>query len=112
MLTDKQIKVLKYMKKRTTPPTVRDISLQTMIDKSTCYALMKRLARLGCVESFLQKDKDRPYIVAERYYRFITMEPKEIKTKPKPPAAQKFAKTRITLPNSVYNNPFNLTGKL
>ena len=111
MLTDKQIKVLKYIRKRTTPPTVRDISLQTMIDKSTCYALMKRLARLGCVESFLKKDPDRKYIVAERYYRFITMDVKEIKKQPKPPTAQKFAKTRITMPINTYHNPFNLTGK-
>jgi Fe2+ or Zn2+ uptake regulation protein len=111
MLTDKQIKVLKYIKKRATPPTIREIALQTMIEKNTCYALLKRLSRLGCVESFLKKDPDRKYIVAERYYRFITMEVKETKAKPKPPSAQKFAKTRITMPINTYHNPFNLTGK-
>ena len=74
-LTDKQLKVLKYVKKRITPPTVREIALQTKIDKNTVYAVMTRLTRLGCVESFLKKDPDRPYITAERHYKFRTMEP-------------------------------------
>ena len=82
-LTDKQLKILKYVKKRATPPTVKDIALQTMIDKNTVYAVMTRLSRLGCVESFLKKDPDRPYITAERHYKFITMEPKAKEVKEK-----------------------------
>ena len=31
-LTDKQLKVLKYVKKRVTPPTVREIALQVQLD--------------------------------------------------------------------------------
>jgi len=112
-LTDKQLKVLKYIKKRVTPPTVREISLQTMIEKNTCYALMTRLARLGCVESFLKKDPDRPHITAERHYRFITMEPKtkEVKeSKENIMFCKKFAKTRVTIPKPFYSDPFNITG--
>ena len=113
-LTDKQLKVLKYIKKRVTPPTVRDIALQTMIDKGTVYALMTRLSRLGCVESFLKKDPDRPHITAERHYKFVTMEPevKQTKTKKESPTyCKKFAKTRVTMPEPFYSDPFNLSNK-
>ena len=112
-LTDKQLKILKYVKKRATPPTVKDIALQTMIDKNTVYAVMTRLTRLGCVESFLKKDPDRPYITAERHYRFITMEPKakEVKEKKEDQMyCKKFAKTRVTIPQPFFSDPFNMTG--
>ena len=112
-LTDKQIKILKYVKKRVTPPTVREIALQTMIDKNTVYAVMTRLTRLGCVESFLKKDPDRPYVTAERHYKFITMEPKakEVKEKKEDQMyCKKFAKTRVTIPEPFYSDPFNITG--
>lgn len=113
-LTDKQLKILKYIKKRTTPPTVKDIALQTMIDKNTVYAVMTRLSRLGCVESFLMKDPDRPYIMAERHYKFITMEPKakEVKEKKEDQMyCKKFAKTRVTIPEPFFSDPFNMTGE-
>ena len=112
-LTDKQLKVLRYIKKRVTPPTVRDIALQTKIDKGTVYALMTRLSRLGCVESFLKKDPNRPHITAERHYKFITMDPevKETKTKKENLMyCKKFAKTRVTMPEPFYSDPFNMTG--
>ena len=112
-LTDKQLKILKYVKKRVTPPTVKDIALQTMIDKNTVYAVMTRLTRLGCVESFLKKDPDRPYVTAERHYKFITMEPKakEVKEKKEDQMyCKKFAKTRVTIPEPFYSDPFNITG--
>jgi len=112
-LTDKQLKILKYVKKRATPPTVKDIALQTMIDKNTVYAVMTRLTRLGCIESFLKKDPDRPYITAERHYKFITMEPKakEVKEKNEDQMyCKKFAKTRVTIPQPFFSDPFNMTG--
>ena len=112
-LTDKQLKILKYVKKRVTPPTVKDIALQTMIDKNTVYAVMTRLTRLGCVESFLKKDPDRPYVTAERHYKFITMEPKakEVKEKKEDQMyCKKFSKTRITIPQPFFSDPFNMTG--
>ena len=114
-LTDKQIKVLKYVKKRATPPTVRDIALQTKLDKSTVYAVMTRLARLGCVKSFLKKDPNRPYITAERHYKFITMEPtkqeKLFQKKDEPAYFKKFAKARVTIPQPFFSDPFNMTGE-
>jgi Fe2+ or Zn2+ uptake regulation protein len=112
-LTDKQLKVLKYVKKRVTPPTVREIALQVQLDKNTVYAVMTRLSRLGCVESFLMKDPDRPYITAERHYKFITMEPKakEVKEKKEDQMyCKKFAKTRVTVPEPFFSDPFNMTG--
>ena len=112
-LTDKQLKVLKYVKKRVTPPTVREIALQVQLDKNTVYAVMIRLSRLGCVQSFLKKDPDRPYITAERHYKFITMEPKakEVKEKKEDQMySKKFAKTRVTVPQPFFSDPFNMTG--
>ena len=113
-LTDKQLKVLKYVKKRATPSTVREIALQVKLDKNTVYSLMTRLTRLGCVESFLKKDPDRPYITAERHYKFITMEPKakEVKEKNEDQMfCKKFSKTRVTMPEPFFSDPFNMTGE-
>ena len=113
-LTDKQLKVLKYVKKRLTPSTVREIALQVKLDKNTVYSLMTRLTRLGCVESFLQKDPDRPYITAERHYKFITMEPQKqeklFQKKEDQMYCKKFSKTRVTIPEPFFSDPFNMTG--
>ena len=114
-LTDKQLKVLKYVKKRATPSTVREIALQVKLDKNTVYSLMTRLTRLGCVESFLKKDPDRPYITAERHYKFITMEPQKqeklFQKKEDQMFCKKFSKTRITIPEPFFSDPFNMTGE-
>ena len=113
-LTDKQLKVLKYVKKRATPSTVREIALQVKLDKNTVYSLMTRLTRLGCVESFLKKDPDRPYITAERHYKFITMEPQKqeklFQKKEDQMFCKKFSKTRVTMPEPFFSDPFNMTG--
>ena len=113
-LTDKQLKVLKYVKKRATPSTVREIALQVKLDKNTVYSLMTRLTRLGCVESFLQKDPDRPYITAERHYKFISMEPQKqeklVQKKEDQMFCKKFSKTRVTMPEPFFSDPFNMTG--
>ena len=113
-LTDKQLKVLKYVKKRATPSTVREIALQVKLDKNTVYSLMTRLTRLGCVESFLKKDPDRPYITAERHYKFITMEPtkqeKLFQKQEDQMFCKKFSKTRVTIPEPFFSDPFNMTG--
>jgi len=114
-LTDKQLKVLMYVKKRATPSTVREIALQVKLDKNTVYSLMTRLTRLGCVESFLKKDPDRPYITAERHYKFITMEPQKqeklFQKKEDQMFCKKFSKTRITIPEPFFSDPFNMTGE-
>ena len=114
-LTDKQLKVLKYVKKRATPSTVREIALQVKLDKNTVYSLMTRLTRLGCVESFLKKDPDRPYITAERHYKFITMEPQKqeklFQKKEDQMYCRKFSKTRVTIPEPFFSDPFNMTGE-
>ena len=113
-LTDKQLKALKYVKKRATPSTVREIALQVKLDKNTVYSLMTRLTRLGCVESFLKKDPDRPYITAERHYKFITMEPQKqeklFQKKEDQMFCKKFSKTRVTIPEPFFSDPFNMTG--
>jgi hypothetical protein len=75
---------------------------------------MTRLTRLGCVESFLKKDPDRPYITAERHYKFITMEPtkqeKLFQKNEDQMYCKKFAKTRVTIPEPFFSDPFNMTG--
>ena len=113
-LTDKQLKVLKYVRKRVTPPTVREIALQVQLDKNTVYSLMTRLTRLGCVESFLKKDPDRLYITAERHYKFISMEPQKqdnlFQKKEDQMFCKKFSKTRVTIPEPFFSDPFNMTG--
>ena len=113
-LTDKQLRVLKYVKKRATPSTVREIALQVKLDKNTVYSLMTRLTRLGCVESFLKKDPDRPYITAERHSKFITMEPQKqeklFQKKEDQMYCRKFSKTRVTMPEPFFSDPFNMTG--
>ena len=113
-LTDKQLKVLKYVKKRATPSTVREIALQVKLDKNTVYSLMTRLTRLGCVESFLKKDPDRPYITAERHYKFISMDPQKqeklFQKKEDQMFYKKFSKTRVTMPEPFFSDPFNMTG--
>ena len=114
-LTDKHLKVLTYVKKRATPSTVREIALQVKLDKNTVYSLMTRLTRLGCVESFLKKDPDRPYITAERHYKFITMVPQKqeklFQKKEDQMFCKKFSKTRITIPEPFFSDPFNMTGE-
>ena len=114
-LNDKQLSVLRYVKKRVTPPTVREIALQVQLDKNTVYSLMTRLTRLGCVESFLKKDPDRPYITAERHYKFITMEPQKqeklFQKKEDQMYCKKFSKTRVTIPEPFFSDPFNMTGE-
>ena len=66
-LTDKQIKVLKYVKKRATPPTTTEVALQTKMSKMGAHVLLTRLVRYGYLERI-----SRLKLVAERRYRFLT----------------------------------------
>ena len=114
-LTDKQLKVLKYVKKRVTPPTTTEIALQTSMSKTGAHVILTRLVRYGCLESFLKKDPNRPKIVAERRYSFLTDTPElqgELFQKKETILySKKFAKTRVTIPEPFFSDPFNITGE-
>lgn len=113
-LTDKQLKVLKYVKKRATPPTTSEVALQTAMSKNGAHIILTRLVRYGCLESFLKKDPNRPKIAAERRYRFLTDTPKPqeelFQNKETILYSKKFAKTRVTIPQPFFSDPFNMTG--
>ena len=113
-LTDRQLRVLKYVKKRTTPPTTSEVALQTAMSKNGAHVILTRLVRYGCLESFLKKDPDRPKIAAERRYRFLTDTPKPqeelFQKKETVLYSKKFAKTRVTIPEPFFSDPFNITG--
>jgi hypothetical protein len=100
-LTDIQTKILKYVAKRKTPVTSKDVQLQTRINRSTAIHSLHFLAKKGYIKS-------KPCMVncrKEYFFEFITMEPV-----PEHPVNRpyKFAKTRITLDPKTFHNPFNL----
>ena len=112
-LTPLQLKALKYVKKRVTPPTTTAVALYMKMAKGNTHIILTRLVRLGCLESCLKKDPRRPHTVAERHYTFLSDTPKP---QPKPfekkeePAVKKFSKARVTIPEPFFSDPFNMTG--
>ena len=113
-LNDKQLRVLRYVKKRATPPTTSEVALQTMMSKNGAHLILSALVRKGYLESFLKKDPNRPKIVAERRYSFLTDTPEPqgelFQRKETILYSKKFAKTRVTMPEPFFSDPFNMTG--
>lgn len=102
MLTDLQLKILKYISKRKTPATAREIQLQVLSNLDAVSRALKTLTNKGCINS-------KPVIIGfvkDRHYEFVTMtpEPKSAKR-----SFKKFAKINITLENKYYNDPFGMT---
>jgi len=100
-LTDIQLKILKYVAKRKTPVTSKDVQLQTKINRSTAIHSLHLLAKKGYLKS-------KPCMIncrKEYFYEFLTMEPV-----PEHPVNRpyRFTKTRITLDPKIFHNPFNL----
>ena len=113
-LNDKQLRVLKYVKKRSTPPTTSEVAVQTKMSKNGAHLILSALVRKGYLESFLKKDPNRPKIVAERRYSFLTETPEPqgelFQKKEIVLYSKKFAKTRVTIPEPFFSDPFNMTG--
>ena len=65
-LTDKQIKVLRYVKKRATPPTTIEVALQTKMSKMEVHVLLTKLVRYGYLKRIMLVK-----LIAERRYRFL-----------------------------------------
>ena len=114
-LNDKHLRVLRYVKKRSTSPTTGEVAVQTKMSKNGAHLILSALVRKGYLESFLQKDPNRPKIVAERRYSFLTDTPEPqgelFQKKETILYSKKFAKTRVTIPEPFFSDPFNITGE-
>ena len=101
-LTDIQLKILKYVSKRKTPVTSKDVQLQTKINRSTAISSLHLLAKKGYIKS-------KPCMIncrKEYFYEFLTMEPVPEHPTNRP---YRFAKTRITLDTKYFHNPFGIS---
>ena len=100
-LTESHMKVLKYLSKRKTEATFKDIQLQTRLGIPTTKYVIRALLHDG----YIKKRSERLNRVTERFYTFSSWEPVE-KEPVKNPI--KFAKTRITIEPKFFNNPFSV----
>ena len=100
-LTESHMKVLKYLSKRKTEATFKDIQLQTRLGSPTVKYVIRSLLYKG----HIKKRTEKINCVTERFYTFSSWEPVE-KEPVKNPI--KFAKTRITIEPKFFNNPFSV----
>ena len=70
-LTESHMKVLKYLSKRKTEATFKDIQLQTMLGIPTLKYVIRGLLHDG----YIKKRSDRLNRPTERYYTFASWEP-------------------------------------
>jgi predicted transcriptional regulator len=101
-LTESHLKVLKYLSKRKTEATFKDIQLQTRLGISTTKYVIRALLHDG----YIEKRSERLNRVTERFYTFASWEP-VAKESVKNPI--KFTKTRITIEPKFFNNPFSMS---
>jgi predicted transcriptional regulator len=99
-LTDSQVKILKYLEKRKTPATSKQVHLQTGVNWSTTGYTLNSLSKRG----YVKRQSKVINFVREIVYEFLTWQP-AVKTIKNP---VKFAKTRITIEPRFFNNPFNM----
>jgi hypothetical protein len=100
-MTDKQSMILQYLKKRKTPSTLKQVYLQTKMDKRPCDQALRQLANKGYIKTWMTMNT----FVKERVYEYVT---DKIVEKPVIKQAPKFSKTRIKLDPKYFNNPFNI----
>jgi predicted transcriptional regulator len=100
-LTESHMKVLKYLSKRKTEATFKDIQLQTRLGIPTVKYVIRSLLYKG----YIKKRTDKINCVTERLYTFASWEPV-----PREPVKNpvKFTKTRITIEPKFFNNPFSV----
>jgi DNA-binding Lrp family transcriptional regulator len=101
-MNDLQLKILKYISKRKTLATAKEIQLQTRTSLSTVSRALKTLTNKGCIKS----KSVMINFVKVRQYELITMIPDD--TKPEKKTCAKFAKTRITIDTKYFHNPFGI----
>lgn len=100
-MTDNQKKILAYLKKRKNPVTLKQVYLQTRIEKRPCDQSLRALAKKGCVKTWMTMDT----FVKERVYIWLT---DEVKAPEKRDNTLRFTKRSITIDKKFFNNPFNL----
>lgn len=99
--TDKQTKILNYLKKRKTPATIKEVSLQVKIEKRPCEQVLRQLTSKGFLKSWLTMDT----YIKERVFEYAT---DKVEEKPFVKQVPKFHKSRVTVETKFYNNPFNI----
>jgi DNA-binding Lrp family transcriptional regulator len=102
MLTDLQLKILKYISKRKTLATAKEIQLQTRTSLATVSRALKTLTNRGCIRS----KSAIVGFVKVRQYELVKMVPDEITSTKK--ICVKFAKSRVTLDTKYFHNPFGI----
>jgi hypothetical protein len=100
-MTDKQSMILQYLKKRKTPSTLKQVYLQTKMDRRPCDQALRQLTNKGYIKTWITMNT----FVKERVYEYVT---DKIVEKPVIKQAPKFSKTRIKLDPKYFNNPFNI----
>jgi DNA-binding MarR family transcriptional regulator len=98
--TDKQLMILQYLKKRKTPSTLKQVYLQTKMEKRPCDQALRQLENKGFIKTWITMN-----IVKERVYEYVT---DKIEEKPAVKYARKFSKTRINLDTKFFSDPFNI----
>jgi len=101
-MNDLQLKILKYISKRKTLATAKEIQLRLGQAVSTVSRALKTLTNKGCIKS----KSVMISFVKVRQYELITMVPDD--AKPEKKTCVKFAKTRITLDTKYFHNPFGI----
>ena len=99
--TDKQTKILNYLKKRKTPATLKQVCLQVKMEKRPCDQALRQLVNKGFLKTWLSMDT----FVKERVYEFLT---DKVAEKPVVKQKPKFHKSRVTTETIFFNNPFNI----
>lgn len=100
-MTDKQKKILTYLKKRKTPADLKSVRLQTKIDKQTTVNCLNALLKKGCIKTSFRID---PF-TKERVWEWVKDE-YEVKKVSKPKKKPVVEQEEVDV--SFFHNPFNL----
>lgn len=98
-LTDHEIRALKYVQQRKTPPSIKEVALSIKLSRQITHRVLTQLVRKRQLKSYLQ------FVMAkkpERRYVWIHAAIAAAIPPPKPRAKPR--------KNNFYNDPFNLVG--
>lgn len=99
-MTDMQLKILKYVTKRKTPPDAKEVGLQSKVSRAHANRVLLQLVRMGYLKTYLERTiyngSRRLYITKEAYTAKFGSEKTE--------RPRNFTKKS----NVSWNNPFGL----